>query len=150
MGCYFSLTMIDDSGRTTHKVIEAEEKTLKADQVTLLEAFLLDLKDITDLGVVRADIVFTAKGTPFAVTEGANKDVGATFQGLIEGGNGKKASLKVPGIKAAFVNGDGTITVDGEDAVADYLAYWVHDTPGELLLSDGEDIDYWLRGSLDG
>lgn len=150
MGAYFSLTLIDDSGRTTHRVIECEEKTLKADQVTLLEAFLLDLKDVTDLGVVRADIVFTAMGTPFAVTEGANKDVGATFQGLIEGGNGKKASLKLPAIKAAFVNGDGTVTVDGADAIADYLAYWVHDTPGELFLSDGEDIDYWLRGSLDG
>jgi hypothetical protein len=148
MGCYFSLSMIDDYGRTRRMLIEAEQKALYADQVTLLTAFLTDLAAVTDLGVVRADIVYTAAASGFAVTSGANKDVGATFSGLIEGGNGKKASLKLPGIKATLVETDGSVDV-ADATVAEYLAYWVHDTPGELLLSDGEDIDYWLSGSLD-
>jgi hypothetical protein len=97
---------------------------------------------------VRADLIYKAAGTPFAVTEGANKDVGATFSGLVEAGNGSKASAKVPGFKASKANADGTITLTEAD-VEDWLELFVEDTPHTLFLSDGETIDYWLRGTLD-
>jgi len=116
--------------------------------VTDLEAFIDDLEPVTDLGLVRADIVFTAKGTPFAFTAGANRDVGATFSGLVYEGNGKKASHKLPGIKMALVEVDGSVLPDNV-TVAPYLAHWVESTPHDLLISDGETIASWLKGSLD-
>lgn len=144
----YSLTLIDDYGRNKTMVLEAEQVLLLADQITALENVINQLAAVTDLGLVRADIHYIGAGTPFAVTADANRDVGATFSGLIEAGNGKKASTKIPGIKPALVNADGTITVSNVD-IEDWLELFVEDTPHSLFLSDGETIDYWLRGSLD-
>ena len=148
MTVQYSLTLVDDYGRLTRKVLEAEQVALLADQITAMENVINQLEDVTDLGLVRADLVYVGAGTPFAVTEGANVDVGGTFSGYIEDGNGKKASTKVPGIKASLVNEDGTISIDNA-AVEDWLELFVEDTPNSLFLSDGETIDYWISGSLD-
>lgn len=144
----YSFTMIDAYGRNRSMILEAEEVLLLADQVTALENVITQLAAVTDLGLVRADLIYVGKGTPFAVTAGANRDTGATFSGLIEAGNGKKASTKVPGIKASLVNPDGTITLTNAD-VEDWIELFVEDTPHTLLLSDGETIDTWLKGTLD-
>lgn len=148
MGCLYSLTLIDSYGRTTKRVYEAVELALKADQVTALESFIDQYQAVTDLGLVRADIIYTAAGTPFAVTAGANRDVGATFSGLKEGGNGAKVSLKLPGIKAEFVREDGSIDLEDPD-IEDWIELFVEDTPHSLLLSDGDTVESWLRGTLD-
>lgn len=148
MRIWASLTLVDDYGRQTRKVIEMKDLTLLVDQITALEAVITQLAAVTDLGLVRADLIYEGAGTPFAVTAGANVDVGATFSGYLEAGNGKKASTKVPGIKAALVDDDGSIPLDDAD-MEDWLELFVEDTPYTLMLSDGETIDYWISGSLD-
>lgn len=144
----YSLTMIDAYGRNRSMVLEAVEVALLVDQVTALENVINQLAAVTDLGLIRADLIYVGKGTPFAVTAGANRDTGATFSGLIYAGDGKKASAKVPGIKPALVNADGTITLTQAD-VEDWIELYAEATPHSLLLSDGETIDSWLRGTLD-
>lgn len=146
---YLSLTLADDYGRTTRKLIELEVQVLLADYVTLAAAFMTHLEAVTDLGVIRCDLVIDDVDTGFALTAGANVDVGATFAGYIYGGgNGKKASLKLPGIKAAMLNGDGTVDL-ADAAIVSFLAYWLQATPNDMLLSDGEKISSWIRGKLD-
>lgn len=146
---YFSLTLADDYGRTTRKLIEIVAQTTLADYVTLAGAFMTHLEAVTDLGVIRCDLVIDDIDTGFALTSGANVDVGATFSGYIHGGgNGKKASLKLPGIKATMLNGDGTVDL-ADAAIIAFLAYWLDATPEDMLLSDGEHISSWIRGKLD-
>lgn len=141
-----SVTMIDDYGRTTKRVYEIETQVDLATYTAAVAALLVDIQAVSDLGVVRADLILDGITAGYAVTAGANVDVGATFSGLIDGGNGKKASLKLPGIKAAVVNADGTVDLTDADVIA-YLANWL--TAGDYMLSDGETISSWLRGTLD-
>lgn len=146
---YLSVTLADDWGRTTRKLIELEIQTLLADYVALAAAFMNHLEAVTDLGVIRCDLVVNDIDTGFAVTADANVDKGGTFVGYIyEGGNGKKATLKLPGIKSSMLNGDGTIDMS-DAAIVSFLAYWLQATPNDMLLSDGEKISSWIRGKLD-
>lgn len=142
---YLSLTLADDYGRTTKRILQMGTQALLADYVTAAGAVVEDLEDVTDLALVRADLVIDAIVSGFSVTEGANVDVGATFSGFVEDGNGKKASTKVPGFKASLVDDDGTVPITGD--TADYLANF--EDGGYLMLSDGEQIETWIRGSLD-
>jgi hypothetical protein len=146
MAAKLSLTLVDAYGRTTKRIIGMEDQALLADYETAAAALLTDLAAVSDLGVVKADLIINVSGAeqtdPVA---GANVDVGGTFSGWIALGDGKKASLKVPGIKPALVSADGTIPI--VDDVADYLANW--ETTGDFNLSDGEQIDSWIRGALD-
>jgi hypothetical protein len=141
-----SLTFIDDYGRTTKRVYELESQVDIAAYVAAIAGLLTDIQAVSDLGCVRADLIIDGITSGFAVTSGANVDVGATFQGLIDGGNGKKASLKLPGIKAAMVNTDGSVDLADSDIIA-YLANW--ETAGAYQLSDGETIASWVKGMLD-
>lgn len=141
-----SLQLVDDYGRITRRVIEMKPQTLLADMIVNAQALVNALEDVTDLAVVRADLVIHGEVSGFAVTSGANVDVGATFSGYIEGGEGKKASLKVPGFKASLVDTDGSVPLTG--VTATYLAMWV-DPGNSALLSDGEAIDAWIKGTLD-
>lgn len=144
---YFSITLADDYGRQTRKLIEIESKITVTEYETLAGTFKAALLAITDLALVRFDLIIDAIATGFAVTTGANVDVGATFVGYLVDANGKKGSLKVPGIKPALVDPDGSIPIVG--AVTTYLAQWLDATPNEMLLSDGEAIDSWIAGHLD-
>jgi len=142
---YLSCTLQDSYGRTTKRVYEMDSQLLLADYDTAATAFGLALADVTDLALIRADLIVPAIIPGFAVTAGANVDVGATFQGLVVDGNGKKASVKLPGIKAALVDSDGTVEITGD--IATWLAEF---TDGEdFMLSDGEQIDSWIKGTLD-
>jgi hypothetical protein len=142
-----SLSMVDDYGRTTRKVIEMVPQVLLADMVLEAQAYVDALEDVTDLSVVRADIIVKGAVSGFSVTAGANVDVGATFSGFITDGDGKKASLKVPGFKAGLVSGDGTVDIT-QVVVDTYLDEYV--SPGNgARISDGETISEWIKGSLD-
>lgn len=143
-----TVTMADSRGRLTRRTFEIVTKPTLVDYTTLATAFIADLQAVTDLGVIRCDLMLDAFVPGFAATDPSNVDVGATFSGYIYDGNGKKASLKIPGIKNAKVAGDGTVPLVDAD-VADLLNYWVDATPYELLISDGEHIDSWIRGTLD-
>jgi hypothetical protein len=142
------MTLRDDYGRETTKRIELVEQVLLADYQTLADAVTGALAPITDLGVVRCDLViedFSSLGS--IIASGANVDVGATFTGELVGGGNKKASHKVPGITASFVGADGTIDITATE-IAAYLALF-EQSSDQALLSDGEQIEDWLRGKLD-
>lgn len=146
MAAKLSVTLIDAYGRTTHRVYGMEDQTLLADYTTAAAAFLTALGNVCDLGIVRADFLINVPGIEAtAATAGSNVDVGGTFSGLIVDGNGKKASAKVPAIKPALVAADGSIAISG--ATATYLAEFEEDA--DFNLSDGEQIDSWIRGALD-
>jgi hypothetical protein len=143
---FLSLSMIDSFGRTTKKLVELETQVDLAAYQAAAVAYLAALQAVTDLGVVRADLIIDAISAGFAVTAGANVDVGATFSGLITDGNGKKASLKLPGIKLSLVDADGSVDVE-DVTVAAWLAQYL--AAGAFMLSDGETIASWLAGILD-
>lgn len=140
-----SLTLADSFGRTTTKLFEMKQELLHADQVLDAQGIITELENVTDLGVIRADIIYRGVDAGFAPTAGSNIDVGATFTGYIVGGNGKKASLKLPGIKLSLVDSDGSVPISG--AVDTFLNDFEEDMV--LYLSDGEQIDSWISGRLD-
>jgi len=140
-----SVTLRDAYGREKRKLYGLETQVDLAAYNAVVAALMAAIAGVSDLGIVRCELVIG----PYGVTDpvaGSNVDVGATFQALLEGAEGKKASHKLPGIKAAKVAADGTIDIADED-VAEYLALF--ETAGPLTLSDGETVDTWLKGTLD-
>jgi len=140
-----SITFADDFGRTTHRVYGMETQALLADFEIAAQAFCTAFQAVTDLQLIRADFIIPVVDPSFAVTSGANVDVGATASGWISEGNGKKASMKIPGIKPALVDSDGSVPVSG--AVATFLAFF--EDADDFNLSDGEQIEGWIRATLD-
>lgn len=144
MGTKLSITMDDAYGRTTKRVYGMETQTLLADYVFSAAAFATALAAVTDLGLVKMNLIIPVTGEEFAETAGANVDVGATASGWIDSGM-KKASLKVPGIKASLVAADGSVAITG--VVATFLALF--EDAADFNLSDGEQIEDWIRAALD-
>lgn len=140
-----SVTMQDAYGRTTHRTYGLVAQVDLATYASVAAAFLAALEDVTDLGVTRADLILPVLSPEFDAIAGANVDVGATASGLIEGGGGKKAAMKIPGIKAALVNADGSVPITGD--VATFLAEF--EDAADWNLSDGEQIASWIRATLD-
>lgn len=140
-----SITLVDDYGRTTKRVYGMETETLLADYQTNAAAFITALTAATDLGCVRGNLLIPITDPTFAVTSGANVDVGATASGWINSGTGKKASMKIPGIKATLVSADGSVAISG--VTATFLALF--EAAAKFNLSDGEQIDAWIRAALD-
>ena len=140
-----SCTFVDDYGRTTHRVYGMEEQALLADYAISVAAFSAAIEAVTDLGLTRADLVIPVASAVFAVTADANVDVGATASGYIEGGLGKKASMKIPGIKDTLVSADGSVAISGVTAA--FLALF--EDAADFNLSDGEQISTWIRAALD-
>ena len=145
---WLSMTLVDDDQRRTTKVVQMEVQALHATQVSAATAFVAALEDVTDLGVERVDIIYKGVTAGFAAVEDSNVDIGATFAGELYDKNGAKASFKVPGIKSSLKDGVGGIPIDAVP-VAALLAFFVNATPFDYLISDGETIDHWLRGTLD-
>lgn len=144
-GAFLSLVLKDAYGRTTTRLLECETQLLLADYVTLANTVIPEYLALTDLGLVRADLIIKEMQTPTEAAAGANVDVGATFSGWITGEQGKKASFKMPGIKAALVDADGSIPITGD--VATYLGNYADGS--WLQISDGETVDDWIKGTLD-
>jgi len=142
-----SLTMQDSYGRQTRRIIEVERPATIELLVVAAGTISTALEAVTDLQLVRADWIIQAVDAGFAGQEGSNVDVGGTISGLLTDGNGKKASLKIAGIKTSFVQGDGSLDLADEDLAA-YLALFESDG-GIASLSDGEQIASWIKGSLD-
>jgi len=146
MSSRLSLTYVDDSGRTTTRQYGMETQATLAEYIAAADALIAAIEDISDMGLRKGEITITVPGASFAVTENANKDVGATVSGWVYDGDGKKASHKWPHPKAATVGADGSIAVTG--LVATYLALF--ENGGDFNLSDGEQIDAWIKATLDG
>lgn len=146
---YASFSFQDSYGRRTTKRIELQPQTLLADYETVLTAMVGHLDAVTDLALVRVDLTFDGIVSGFAEDATCNVDVGGTFSGTINGGNGKKASFKLPGVKSSFVQSDGSILVSEGDAIQTLLSWFEDGQLEYAYLSDGEEIDTWLKGSLD-
>lgn len=144
MGTKLHVTLDDAYGRTTARVYGMEEVTTLAQMQTDAAEFLTALAAVTDLGCVKATISFDVTSPEFAETAGANVDVGATASGWITAGQ-KKASMKIPSIKPALVAADGSVAISG--ATATFLALF--EDADVFNLSDGEQIDTWIRAALD-
>lgn len=144
MGTKLSVTMDDAYGRTTTRVYGMEEETLLADMQTDAAAFLTALAAVTDLGCTKASLIVPVTSPEFAETAGANVDVGATASGWVVDGQ-KKASMKIPSIKAALVAADGSVAITS--VVATFLALF--EDAATFNLSDGEQIESWIRAALD-
>lgn len=147
MTAKLSVRMPDAYGRSTNRVYGMETQTLLADYVTAYGAFFTALEAVTDLGMEKADLIIQISGAEWAATAGVNLDTGATASGLIDGGLGKRASMKIPGIKPALVSADGSVAITG--ATATFLGEF--ETGDDFNLSDGEQIEVggWTRASLD-
>ena len=143
---FFSVHLVDAYGRQMRKLIEVATQILLADYETIAGNYATALAAVTDLGLTKIDLLLSMDES-FAVTAGANRDVGATFSGYTEPMTGKKASLKLPTIKAALVDPDGSVPIAG--AVDTYLDLWLQSETPPLRLSDGETINAWIAGTLD-
>ena len=140
-----SCTFVDAYGRTSSRVYGMEDQLLLADYIAAATAFLTAYQAVTDLGLIKADLIIPMSGEEWAVTAGANVDTGATASGWLDAGLGKKASLKYPAPKAAQIDPDGSIPIVG--AVATFLAEFT--TGEDFNLSDGEQIESWIKAALD-
>jgi len=141
-----SLSLVDSKGRFTKKVIPMETQSLLADYIAAADALVAALEDVTDMGLVSADLLIPVPAAAFAATAGANKDVGATASGLVYDGEGQKASIKWPHPKAALVDADASIPITG--VVAAYLALFEHSA--DFDVARDKQIDTWLKATLDG
>jgi hypothetical protein len=141
-----SLSFADAYGRETKRIVEIGSEDTRAEMVAAAAAFSALLEEVTDLRLVRADWIVQAVDSGFAVTAGANVDVGGTVSGYLTDGNGKKGSLKIPGIKAAMVKANGELDLTDEDLAA-FLAQF--EAAGNCYISDGESVDTWIKGVLD-
>ena len=144
MGTKLHVTLDDDHGRTTKRTYGMEEVTTLAQMQTDAAELLTALAAVSDLGCVKASISFDVTSPEYAQVADANVDTGGTFSGWIDAGM-KKGSMKIPGIKYALVGSDGAIAIAG--AVATFLALF--EDADVFNLSDGEQIETWIRGSLD-
>ena len=144
MGIKLSVTMDDAYGRTPTRVYGMEDGALLATLQASGAAHLAALAAVTDLGCVKANFIIPLTNPAFAETAGANVDVGATASGWVDGGM-KKASMKIPSIKPALVAADGSVAITG--VVATFLALF--EDAADFNLSDGEQIESWIRAALD-
>lgn len=143
---WISLTMVDAYERTTKKLLELEPQADLATYGTVIQGIVDDIENASDLGVTRVDLILDAIATGHSAQAGSNVDVGGTMQCYTAAGNGKKASFKLPGIKAAFIENDGSIDIEDpviEALLDNFLA------AGVLRLSDGEVAASWIGGHLD-
>lgn len=144
MGIKLSLTLDDAYGRTTKRVYGMEDEALLANLQTSAASFLTALEAVTDLGCVKGNFIIPVTSPEFAETAGANVDVGGTVSGWIDAGM-KKGTMKIPGVKASLVGSDGSIAISG--AVATFLAFF--EDADDFNLSDGEQIESWIKATLD-
>lgn len=140
-----SVTLGDAYGRTTSKRFEIATQADLAAYSASAAALITDLEAVMDLGVRRVDLLIEIPGQESDPVALSNVDRGATFSGYLTSGNGKKGSLKLPGITLSLVNSDGSVPLTG--AIATYLGNF--EAAGDYLISDGETVDSWIAGVLD-
>lgn len=141
-----TITLIDSYNRTITKRVETETPVIATAKTAIEGAGLLadDLAAVTDLGLVTVAYSTKDADAAFAVTAGANRDVGATFR--LRTTDGGVVSYKIPGFKVSLANADGSI--DPTDAaVVAYFGNFL--AGGDFTLSDGETVSAILSGQLD-
>lgn len=139
------VTMIDQQGYTRKVTVEIMGADAAA---TFLNAtgVLATLQDVSRLGTTKANlgIKMSAVGDPAGTP--SYSDLGATFRGISHT-DGEIVTLKIPDILTDAINIDGTVDILNATVKA-YLDNFVFGT-GLAMLSDGEQVDYWINGVLD-
>ena len=146
MGIKISVKLVDDFERYTTKRFELKTAD-PAQAVTDALVVAPLVAAASDCGLVSCTVLIPAAITPTAPTANANLDAGATIQGRLAGASGKFASLKLPAPLASYLNPDGTVDLTDATLKA-LLDKWIPATD-ILLISDGEGVTEWLRGTLD-
>lgn len=139
-----SVTLLDDSERTTTKKYKVFDAVDYAGALSLAALFVTDLAGITQCGVVSYALT-TVVPVGGAVTANSNLDAGATFSLFIGGVPGKKGTNKVPAPVFSIIAAGGAIDMT-DVIVTDYAANF---TSGFVLVSDGETVDSFIKGKLD-
>lgn len=145
MAINVTLRLRDSFGRETTKKVETTATTL-ADAVTAISGvggYLTALNAVTDLQFLSATFSSKDDTGAFAGAASSNADVGATFSVMTT--SGKRASHHIPGFPLSLVGAGGAI----DPAATEVAAYFAHFDTGILRLSDGEQVDSVLSGSLD-
>lgn len=149
MATFLHVTLQDGYGRTTTKRVEMTDQILLADYVANANLFLTNLNAITDLQILKATLqIDDGLSVPAKDPAGSNVDVGATFVGFVGDAEGKKATLKVPGIDLAYVGTLGVIDPTQADVFA-FLDLFGDPPDNKFRVSDGEWIEEWITGTLD-
>lgn len=143
---YLSLTLKDSYQRTTKKLYELEEQVDLATYASVVAGFVTDLLAVTELGLVRADIILPAGIAATSPGANSNIDAGATISGYTSKGNGAKAVVKVPGPEVTYIQPDGTLDLADTDLAA-FLDNF--EDAGAFTISDGEYVTSWIKGWLD-
>jgi len=142
MAIDYSVSLVDGYNRYASKRWEGLA-TVLATAVTNASGLLADFLAVTDLGTTME--TFTSQvATSNAATAGANVDAGATLHCRLD--NGKAYALKIPAIKPALVNPDGSIDIAAA-AITDFVANF--ETGGQYRVSEGNYITAILYGELD-
>jgi len=139
-----TIDLQDAFGRKGRKIVQTRaDMPNHADAVTAASAFVSDLADLTELEVIAFSVglrtVYT--DTPDAQ---ANIDEGATF--VVNKTDNYRAVHRIPGPVDSIKNQDGTIDVT-DALVLTYFGNFL--VGGDFTLSDGENIDAVLKGTLD-
>jgi hypothetical protein len=144
---YLTFQLKDSRKRIKRRTIQLDTQATLVDYQAVTTAMVSALNAVTDLELVKVELTLPQTGS-FAGEADSNVDVGATFTGVLYQKQGQKASLKIPGFPMSLVNADGSITVAAVD-VAPFLAFFLHATPYDAYVSDGETIEAWETGRLD-
>lgn len=149
MRWYLSFVFVDSRGRHTKRLIECTNLTVDyTTALPVVASLVTDLQQVTDLGLERVDFITKGIGAGFAAVSPSNVDVGGTVQVLLEGDLGKKASIKIPGIKDLLVLADGHLDFTPAGDLDAWLTHWTMDPP-RFYVSDGEEVESVIDGTLD-
>lgn len=137
-----TFSLVDGYGRSASKRFEGEALLL-ANAETDAGALLEDFLAVSDMGTTVLTYRLDAPELN-AATAGANLDAGATIHCRLD--NGKGHALKIPAIKAAMLNPDGTVKIN-DAAIVAYVANF--ELAGNYRVSDGNYVTAILSGELD-
>jgi hypothetical protein len=137
------LWFLDYYGRETTRSYQVEATDFAAAE-TQLAAFVPLVQAVTMLSVYKARL---SSDQLFAgvVSANANRDEGQTITAEIGGIVGKKGSIQLPGPILTIRNSDGTINIDDAAMLALEAGF-----PAQgVLVSDGEEVDSFVKSTLD-
>lgn len=137
-------TLEDSEGRQTARSVDIADQATLVDYQAVVTAFSAALAAVTDLECVKISFEeFTAD--TFAGEAVSNVDEGATFVAELDTTPMRKAVHRLPDPIDAARDGQGGIDL-ANASIAAYLALW---TSGVTYLLAYQNVDTWVKGSLD-
>lgn len=142
MAINVQFSLVDGYGRSASKRFEGTQ-TLLADAITDGDALWDLFAAVSDMG--SSNQAYTQNVAAIvAAGAGANVDAGATIHCRLN--NGKGYAFKIPAIKPALVNADGSIDIAAA-AITNFIAQF--QVGGNYTVSEGNTVAAILYGELD-